>query len=82
VVADYAHHHGRWSFYWEPGGLEKAWPKLRSLNLQGIILRDVSKLEEVLRFGIPTVVLGHSRSEVPGVVNVVTRLSRHRAHGR
>jgi LacI family transcriptional regulator len=71
-VADYAHHHGRWSFYWEPGGLEKAWPKLRSLNLQGIILRDVSKLEEVLRFGIPTVVLGHSRSEVPGVVNVVT----------
>ncbi len=71
-VADYMHHHGHWSFYWEPGGLERAWPKLKSLDLQGIILRDVGKLEEVLAFGIPAVVVGHSRAEVPGLVNVVT----------
>jgi len=71
-IADYAHHHGSWSFYWEPGGLETALPKLKSLNLQGIILRDVAQLGEVLDFGIPMVVVGHSRSEVPGLVNVVT----------
>ena len=71
-VADYVHHHGDWSFYWEPGGLERAWPKLKSLDLQGIILRDVGKLEEVLAFGVPAVVVGHSRAEVPGLVNVVT----------
>ncbi len=71
-VADYSHHHGHWSFYWEPGGLETALPKLKSLNLQGIILRDVAQLDEVLGFGIPAVVVGHSRSEVPGLINVVT----------
>lgn len=69
-VANYAHHHGRWSFYWEPSGLRTAWGKLKALNLQGIILRDVVHLDEVLAFGIPTVVVGHSHPEVPGMVNV------------
>ncbi|HTA29239.1 MAG TPA: XylR family transcriptional regulator [Candidatus Cybelea sp.] len=71
-IANYAHHHGPWSCYWEPGGLEKVWPKLRSLDVDGIILRDVDKLEEVLAFGIPAVVIGHGRKEVSGLVNVVT----------
>jgi LacI family transcriptional regulator len=71
-VAGYSHDHERWSFYWEPGGLETALPQLKLLNLQGIILRDVAQLDEVLGFGIPTVVVGHRRSEVPGLVNVST----------
>lgn len=71
-VARYVHYHGRWSFFWQPGGLEKAWPKLKSLALDGIILRDVDKLDEVLSLGIPAVVVGHSRTEVLGLVNVVT----------
>jgi len=71
-IANYAHHHGPWSCYWEPGGLEKVWPKLRSLDMDGIILRDVDKLEEVLAFGIPAVVFGHGKMEVSGLVNVVT----------
>jgi LacI family transcriptional regulator len=71
-IANYTHHHGPWSCYWEPGGLEKVWPKLRSLDVDGIILRDVDKLEEVLAFGIPAVVFGHGRTEVSGLVNVVT----------
>jgi LacI family transcriptional regulator len=71
-IANYAHHHGPWSCYWEPGGLEKVWPKLKSLNLDGIILRDVDKLDEVLALGIPAVVVGHGRTEVSGLVNVVT----------
>jgi LacI family transcriptional regulator len=71
-IANYAHHHGPWSCYWEPGGLEKVWPKLRSLDVDGIILRDVDKLEEVLAFGIPAVVIGHGRTEVTGLINVVT----------
>ncbi len=71
-IAKCAHHHGPWSFYWEPGGLEKAWPKLKALNLNGIILRDVDKLEEVLELGVPAVVVGHSKTEVAGLVNVVT----------
>ncbi len=71
-IARCAHHYGPWSFYWEPGGLEKAWPKLKALEVDGIILRDVDKLEEVLALGIPAVVIGHSKTEVPNLVNVVT----------
>jgi len=71
-VADYAHYHGPWSFYWEPGGLESAWPVLKSLDADGIIMRDVDRLQEVLALDIPAVVIGHKRKEVSGVVNVVT----------
>lgn len=75
-IARYVHDHGPWSFYWEPGGLEKGWPKLKSLDLQRMIVRDVGNLEEALAFGIPTVVVGHRRAEVAGLVNVVTDSTR------
>jgi len=75
-IAHYARHQGPWSFYWEPGGLEKVWPKLKRLDLDGIILRDVDKLEEVVAFGIPAVVIGHGRTEVSCLLNVVTDSER------
>jgi len=72
-VARYAHHHGPWSFYWEPGGLESSWPKLKTLDADGIILRDVGRYKEQLpTLGIPAVVVGHREREVRGLVNVVT----------
>jgi LacI family transcriptional regulator len=71
-IARFAQHYGQWSFYWEPGGLEKAWPKLKALNVDGIILRDLDKLDEVKRLDIPAVVIGHSKREIPNFVNVVT----------
>ncbi len=74
-IAKCAHHYGSWSFYWEPGGLEKAWPKLKTLGVEGIILRDVSKIEEVLDLKVPAVVIGHSKTEIPNLVNVVSDCS-------
>ncbi len=71
-IANYAHHHGPWSFYWEPGGLEKGWPALRRIEADGIILRDVKKVDEALASGLPAIVIGHRQSEIPGLVNVVT----------
>ena len=71
-IAQFAQHYGHWSFYWEPGGLEKAWPKLKALNVDGIILRDVDKLDEVKRLDVPAVVIGHNKREIPNFVNVVT----------
>ncbi len=50
----------------------KAWPKLKALEIDGIILRDVDKLDEVLDLGIPAVVIGHSKTEIPNLINVVT----------
>lgn len=71
-IANYAHYHGPWSFYWEPGGLEKAWPALRQIEADGVILRDVEKVDEALASGLPAVVIGHRQSEIAGLVNVVT----------
>lgn len=71
-IAEYAHHHGPWSFYWEPGGLERVWPALRTMEADGIILRDVKEVDEVLASKLPAVVIGHRQSEIPGLVNVVT----------
>jgi LacI family transcriptional regulator len=71
-VANYARYHGPWSFFWEPGGLEKVGPVLKTLDADGVILRDVDKLREVRTFGIPAVVVGYSRKEIPGFINVVT----------
>lgn len=75
-VADYARYHGPWSFFWEPAGLEKAGPMLKTLGADGIILRDVDKLPEVRKFGLPAVVVGYSREAISGLVNVTTDSER------
>jgi LacI family transcriptional regulator len=74
-IASYARYHGPWSFYWEPGGLKKVGSKLKTLDVDGIILRDVDRLREIHSLGIPAVVVGHIRKEIPGLVNVVTHLA-------
>lgn len=72
-VANYTHHHRPWSFYWEPRGLETAHGGLKKLDADGVIFRDVGTLKaEVLRLGIPAVVISHASAEVPGLINVVT----------
>lgn len=71
-IANYARFHGPWAFFWEPAGLKEAWPRVQQLDAQGIILRDVDAVDEVARLGIPAVVVGHSRKEIPGFVNVTT----------
>ncbi len=73
-IANYAFHHGPWSFYWEPAGLEKARPKLGVLEADGIIARDVDMppKEMALIRGLPGVVIGHRHEEMPGKANVVT----------
>jgi LacI family transcriptional regulator len=71
-IANYARHHDRWVFFWTTAGLEKAWRGKISLDVDGIILRDVELVDEVLAKGIPAVVVGHSREEIPGAANVLT----------
>ena len=71
-IANYARIYGPWAFYWEPGGLEKAWPQLKTLDADGIILRDVEKLDDVLAYGLPAIVVGHSKREIAGFANVIT----------
>lgn len=71
-ISEYARHHGPWAFHWEPGGFEDFARRGSGMEADGIVLRDVEGLKEVLSYGIPTIVVGHRREEVPGSSNVVT----------
>jgi len=42
----------------------------------GIILRDSERLDEMLSYGVPTIVVGHSKEQVPGLVNIITDSDR------
>jgi LacI family transcriptional regulator len=73
-VAQYAHHHGPWSFYWEPGGLERLPAAVHAQGADGIVTRDVDlgPTGKLLGRKMPAVVISHRHEEVPGVANVVT----------
>lgn len=71
-IAGYAHQNGPWSFYWEASGLEKFSGPLDGLDVDGVIMRDTDRVEEVLALGLPVVVVGHRHREFAGVPNVVT----------
>ena len=62
-IANYARHHGRWVFFWTAAGLEKAWRGKLSLDVDGVIMRDMELVEDVLAKGLPAVIVGHSREE-------------------
>jgi LacI family transcriptional regulator, galactose operon repressor len=72
-IANYAHHHGPWSFYWEPAGLGKARQRTGTMEADGIIARDVDTAVQVRRLirRLPAVIFGHLHKEMKGKVNVV-----------
>jgi LacI family transcriptional regulator len=51
--------------------LEEAMPQLGTWAPDGVMARD-SDLEALMGYGIPMVIVGHSRDYVPGVANIVT----------
>lgn len=71
-VARYAQHHGPWSFFWEPRGLEKGAAALPWREADGVIMRDTDRVEEVLAAGLPVVIVEHRHKEIRGAANVVT----------
>lgn len=74
-IVNYARLQGPWSFYWEPRGMGQGAPA-GDWRPDGIILRDSERLEEMLAYRVPTVVVGHSKEQVPGVVNIITDSDR------
>ncbi len=77
-IVNYVRLQGPWSFYWEPRGMGQPAPA-GDWRPDGIILRDSERLDEILAYQVPTVVVGHSKEQVPGMVNIITdsdRISR------
>ena len=52
--------------------MERVQPLLETGDADGIILRDVEEVEAIMAYRLPTVVVGHRKTEIPGLVNVVT----------
>ena len=72
-IARYARLHGDWSFYWETGGLEANVSARKSLDVDGIISRDLTVSRALMRrTDIPAVVVGHRDREARGLINVLT----------
>jgi LacI family transcriptional regulator len=58
--------HGPWVFYSEPGGLEKALPKMKHWSADGIIMRDSGKGSAALKLGVPIIVSVHLKENIRG----------------
>lgn len=69
-IAQYSRLHGPWTFYWEPGGVDEVFARLKNLNADGIIMRDAYRLDDVLQYGFPVIVVGHYLAKHPELVNI------------
>ncbi len=71
-ITKYSRLHGSWVFYSEPGGLEKALPKLKNWDADGVIMRDSRMGEELLKMGVPIIVSVHLKEHIKGTPYIDT----------
>jgi LacI family transcriptional regulator len=82
-VAKYARLQGLWTFYRpleyrEPKARRGLLQVLKSLQPDGIFMREPAEMEQIIAMDIPTVSFSYSREIIPGVANVI---ADHRAVG-
>lgn len=77
-IARYANLHGPWIFYREPpfyrhaSWRERVSAHLRSGDVDGVIMREPERIEEIVQAGVPAVCAPYTRWVIPDLVNVVT----------
>jgi LacI family transcriptional regulator len=71
-IARWAHLHGPWSFFVEPGTIRTAVPRLREWNCEGIVTRVPNDrvAREIASLGLPAIVLAYTAG--PGQVRLGT----------
>jgi len=62
-IARYSRNHGPWAFYREPGGLNRALPHFQEAEVDGIIMRNPQKYNELVSLNRPTILVIHQESE-------------------
>ena len=61
-IAKYSNLHGPWTFYEEPpfymnvGGKRQSLEQLKNWGIDGIIMRDTEKTQQIISMGLPTIV--------------------------
>ncbi|MFQ5953320.1 MAG: substrate-binding domain-containing protein [Candidatus Omnitrophota bacterium] len=71
-ITKYSRLHGPWVFYSEPGGLEKALPKLKNWDADGAVMRDSRMGEELLKMGVPIIISVHLKEHIKGTPYIDT----------
>lgn len=71
-IAKYSRLHGPWSFYREPGGLNRVSPKLNDWEPNGIIMRDSAKIKSLMSLGLPTILALHKQNPSPPYPRIIT----------
>lgn len=76
-IARYANEYGPWTFYREPphyqtiNWKEKVTDRLRSGKIDGIIMREPERIDEIIQCGIPGICAPVTRRIVDGFINIV-----------
>ncbi|MGD8778493.1 MAG: DNA-binding transcriptional regulator [Ignavibacteria bacterium] len=71
-IARYSKLHGPWVFYREPRSLKSRIPHLTSWKANGIIMRDSVISNELLKLGIPTILVVHDPKRPGRIPSVIT----------
>jgi len=71
-IARYSRIHGPWVFYREAGGLEKSIPRLKDWGLDGVIMRNTPKSNNLLELGLPTILVIHGQERQMDFPRVLT----------
>ena len=82
-IAKYARLQGLWTFYRpleyrEPKARRGLLQVLKTLEPDGIFMREPAEMKQIIAMDIPTVSFSYSREIIPGIANVITD---HRAVG-
>lgn len=72
-VSKYAHSHGPWALYCEPGGHERSLAQLNDWDVNGIITRilEVKRVKEIMAIDMPTVAMSEE-DFIPTLSNIET----------
>ena len=76
-IARYANEYGPWTFYREPPHYqaidwkEKVSDRLRSGQIDAIIMREPERIDEIIRCGVPGICAPVTRPSIEGFVNIV-----------
>lgn len=77
-IARYANEHGPWTFFREPphyrqiGWKQKVSNRLAKGNVDGIIMREPERIEDILKINIPGICAPVTKWTVDGMINIVT----------
>jgi LacI family transcriptional regulator len=75
-IARYANEYGPWTFYREPPHYQvvdwkkKVTDRLRSGQVDAIIMREPERIDEIIQFGIPGICAPVTKAWVEGFINV------------